>query len=124
MEKPEWVFNLYRDYVIKSLQQAGIDQPSEEDIQEAFTKILKDSSAKLLVQEPWMSTIRFKALAFYRGEEMRMLMKSPLEFIKENFGGGKFKVNFYHGTNFIATYNFKPQGPPKWVEMPELELDL
>lgn len=124
MEKPEWVFNLYKDYIIKTLKYKLGDHPSEEAVREEFERIFKDSSAKLLVQEPWMSTVRFKTLAFYRGEEMEPLLKNPMDFIRENFGGGKFKVNFYHGTTFVATHNFKPQAPPKWKEMPELELDL
>jgi hypothetical protein len=124
MEKPEWVFNLYKDHIIRSLKHVGISEPGGEALWKEFEKIFKDSSAKLLVQEPWMSTVRFKTLAFYRREEMDPLIKSPLEFIKEHFGGGKFKVNFYYGTTFINTHNFKPQAPPKWKEMPELELDL
>jgi len=124
MTPPNWIFNLYKEYITKSLRHVGVDQPNEEDLQQEFAKVFKDSSAKLLVQEPWMSTVRFKTLAFYRGEEMNKLVKNPMDFIRENFGGGKFKVNFYHGTTFVATHNFKPQGPAKWKEMPELELDL
>ena len=52
---------------------------------------------------------------------MGPLIEAPLEYLRANFGGGKFKINFYHGMQFIATINFKPEGPEIWRELPELE---
>ena len=79
------------------------------------------TSAQLLVQEPVGNTVRFKPLAFYHADEMGPLIEAPLEYLRKNFGGGKFKINFYHGMQFIATINFKPEGPEIWRELPELE---
>ncbi|MDE0506222.1 MAG: hypothetical protein OXI86_19270 [Candidatus Poribacteria bacterium] len=72
------------------------------------------------MQEPIGNTVRFKALAFYHADEMGPLIENPMRYIKEHFGGGKFKINFYSGMQFIATINFKPEGPEIWRELPEL----
>ena len=70
-----------------------------------------------------MGTVRFKCLARYRPEEFTPMVLDPMGYLRERFGGGKFKVNFYQGMNFVATRNFKPEGEPKWREMPELQED-
>ena len=54
---------------------------------------------------------------------MRPFLDAPEAFIRERFGGGKFKVNLHHGMNFVNTKNFKPQGPPRWEAVPELPED-
>ncbi len=51
------------------------------------------------------------------------MVLDPMGYLSERFGGGKFKVNFYRGMNFLATRNFKPEGEPKWMQMPELPDD-
>lgn len=117
----QWVFDLYREHLTKKLRYLGMKSPTEDELREAFAATLRESTAKLLVQEPWMQTIRFKLLALFAADEMRPLLERPLEFIRETFGGGKFKVNFYEGMNFVATKNFKPEGPPLWADLPELE---
>jgi hypothetical protein len=51
---------------------------------------------------------------------MMPLLMEPENFLLEHFGGGKFKLNFHQGLNFIATKNFKPQGEPKWKNLPDI----
>lgn len=118
-----WVGKLLQPFLRDLLERKGNRQATEADLQGAFAALWPECSAKLMVQEPWMGTIRFRCLARYRAEEFQLMVLNPMGYLRERFGGGKFKVNFYHGMNFIATRNFKPEGEPKWKEMPELQED-
>jgi hypothetical protein len=48
------------------------------------------------------------------------LISDPERYLLRIYGGGKFKLNFHQGMNFIATINFKPQGEPKWKDLPSI----
>jgi hypothetical protein len=118
-----WVGKLLRPFLLELLERKGNRQPAEADLQTAFEALWPRCSTKLMVQEPWMGTVRFKSLARYRPEEFEAMVLDPMGHLSERFGGGKFKVNFYQGMNFLATRNFKPEGEAKWREMPELQED-
>jgi hypothetical protein len=118
-----WVGKLLRPFLLELLERKGNRQPTEADLQAAFETLWPECSTKLMVQEPWMGTVRFKSLARYRPEEFEAMVLDPMGYLSERFGGGKFKVNFYQGMNFLATRNFKPEGEAKWSEMPELQED-
>lgn len=118
-----WVGKLLRPFLLELLERKGNRQPTDADLQGAFEVLWPGCSTKLMVQEPWMGTIRFKCLARYRSGEFTPMVLDPIGYLSERFGGGKFKVNFYQGMNFLATRNFKPEGEPKWREMPELQED-
>ena len=117
----DWVWLLYEEYVKKQLRSSKEGGPSSEETQEIFLRILSESTVTVLVQEPWQNSVRFKGLAKYNSSNMMELLNDPMKFLLENFGGGKFKLNFHHGWNFVATRNFKPQGEPKWEEMPGID---
>ena len=118
-----WVGKLLRPFLLELLERKGNGQPTEADLQAAFEALWPECSTKLMVQEPWMGTVRFKSLARYRPEEFEAMVLDPMGCLSERFGGGKFKVNFYQGMNFLATRNFKPEGEAKWRELPELQED-
>ena len=111
----EWIWELYKDYISK------FSSGSQEDIQNTFFKTLSESSITVLVQEPWQNTVRFKGLAKYSSKEMMDLIKDPENYLLKQFGGGKFKLNFHHGWNFVGTKNFKPAGEPRWKDMPGID---
>lgn len=118
----DWVFNTFSEYLENDLKKRlGQSAPTPADLWQAFQVLFPATSARLLVQEPVGNTVRFKALAFYYADEMGPLIESPLDYLKQHFGGGKFKINFYHGMQFIGTINFKPEGPEIWRDLPELE---
>lgn len=117
----EWVWELYSEYVADQLEREGIDEPAAEELEAAFLEILSESTVTVLVQEPWRGSVRFKGLARYEADEMFDLLNDPEAFLVEHFGGGKFKLNFHQGWHFVATQNFKPDGDPKWKELPEIE---
>ena len=118
---PDWVWKLYEPYLRKEAARRGIPRPSTRELATVLADLWPDCSARLMVQEPWMGTIRFKHLARYDARMMLPLVETPEAYILERFGGGKFKVNFYHGMNFVSTKNFKPEGPPMWKDLPALE---
>ena len=117
---PEWAWALLQPYVRKRLE-ARRAAPTPAAILDELGAIWPGLSVVLMVQEPWMSTIRFKRLARLQAGEMRPFLEAPEGYLAERFGGGKFKVNFHHGMHFVATKNFKPAGPPRWQDFPELE---
>lgn len=117
----EWVWELYSEYVHRRLRRRGTEEPAQEELETAFVEILSESTVTVLVQEQWRNSVRFKGLARYEGEEMFDLIREPKEHLVDRFGGGKFKLNFHHGWQFVATQNFKPDGEPRWKEMEEIE---
>lgn len=116
----EWVWELYEDYVRKELRRLGRENAGDEELQNAFIRIMSESTVTVLVQEPWQNAVRFKGLAKYNAQSMMPLLNDPLNYLLEHFGGGKFKLNFHQGLNFIATKNFKPEGEPKWKDLPDI----
>ena len=118
----DWVFNLFSEYLENDFKKRlGIPKPTMNQLWEAFKVMFPATTARLLVQEPFGNTVRFKPLAFYYADEMGPLIEDAMGYIKQNFGGGKFKINFYQGMQFIATINFKPEGPEIWRDLPELD---
>ena len=116
----QWAWELIEPYLKKNLSNRGASHPTKKALLEEFARVWPDFSATILVQEPWMGTIRFKRLAKLPSGEMDALLEDPQKFIGERFGGGKFKMNFHHGMHFVNTKNFKPEGPPLWRDLPEL----
>jgi hypothetical protein len=116
----EWVWQLLEKYVVRELQRGGDASPGDAEQERAFLDLLSESTVTVLVQEPWQGSVRFKTLARYEGPEMLALLQEPEAFLLDRFGGGKFKLNFHRGWHFVATQNFKPEGPPRWREMPEI----
>jgi hypothetical protein len=118
----EWIWGLYENFVRKQLAAEGKENPTDDELQRTFMEILSDSTVTVLVQEPWQNSVRFKALARYEWGTMSGLIGDPMQYLLEQFGGGKFKLNFHRGWNFVATQNFKPQGEPKWKNLPEIDV--
>jgi hypothetical protein len=116
----DWVWQLYEPYIRKELRRLGNEEPSPAELQETFIKIMSESSVTVLVQEPWQNAVRFKGLAKYDALSMMPLLTDPMNYLAAHFGGGKFKLNFHQGLNFIATKNFKPEGEAKWQDLPDI----
>ncbi|MFQ5629058.1 MAG: hypothetical protein ACE5I1_09885 [bacterium] len=116
----DWVWDIFKDYVRKHLRRQKIYEPSEAQMQQAFIDIMSESTVTVLVQEPWQTGVRFKGLAKYDAADMMPLLTDADGFLLNQFGGGKFKLNFHQGMNFIGTKNFKPKGEPKWRDLPDI----
>ncbi|MEK7364260.1 MAG: hypothetical protein AAB016_09835, partial [candidate division NC10 bacterium] len=105
---PQWAWELIEPYLRKNLANQGIGPPTKRQLLEEFGRVWPEFTATLLVQEPWMGTIRFKRLARLPSAEMGAFLDDPVKFIGDRFGGGKFKLNLHHGLHFVNTKNFKP----------------
>lgn len=117
----EWVRNLYEPYVRRTFKWERHHACTPVERQQRFEQIFSETMVTVLVQEPWHGTVRFKGLARYYADEIGMLITDPMAYLTANFGGGKFKLNFHHGWNFVATINFKTQGESKWEDMPGID---
>ncbi len=113
-----WVFELVEEDLRRAL---GGHEASPATLAEAFWRLLGEMSVKVLVQEPWAGTIRFKTLAMLGPEALSPLILDPEGYLQERYGGGKFKINFYRGQHFLATRNFKPEGLPLWKTMDDID---
>jgi hypothetical protein len=120
---PAWAWVLLESYVDRCLEVRGVPAPTARETLEELARLWPDLSVTILVQMPWMGTIRFKRLLRLQGDAMRPFLEAPEAFIRERFGGGKFKMNFHHGLHFVNTKNFKPTGPPRWEGVPEITED-
>lgn len=116
----DWVWVLFKDYIVKQFTREG-KEPSDEELEREFIRLLGATTVTVLVQEPWQGSVRFKSLARYTWDDMTPLLDDPMKFLFDTFGGGKFKLNFHEGWNFVATQNFKPEGEPRWIDLPDLD---
>ena len=117
---PAWAWVLIENYVDRCLEDRGTTNPTAQETLAEVARLWPDLTCTILVQEPWQGTVRFKRLVRLRADEMRPFLESPESFIRDRFGGGKFKLNIHHGMHFVNTKNFKPEGPPLWQALPEL----
>ena len=118
----EWLWPLFEPYVRKSFERRGIDAPDMSDLDAAFMRLLGSATVTILVQEPWRGSVRFKGLDRLPAAECMDLFRDPEGYLFERFGGGKYKLNFHEGWNFVATQNFKPEGEPKWTDLPGMDV--
>ena len=117
---PQWAWDLIEPYLKKNLANRGIERPTKRQLLEEFGRVWPEFTATIMVQAPWMGTIRFKRLVKLPASGMDAFLEDPMKFIGDRFGGGKFKLNLHHGLHFVNTKNFKPDGPPLWKDLPEL----
>ena len=118
-----WCWDLIAPYLRRNLLNRGVERPSRRQVLEEFGRVWPEFTATIGVQEPFAGTIRFKWLARLATADMEPFLADPDGWIRERYGGGKFKMNLHHGLHFVNTRNFKPEGDPRWREAPELHLD-
>ena len=82
----EWVWELYKDFIYKRLARAGNEDPSDDEVQHTFMKVLSESTVTVLVQEPWQNSVRFKELARYEWGQMPALIQDPMAYLLAQFG--------------------------------------
>ena len=119
----EWLWPVFKSYIERELARTGIEDPTDEELEETLFAVVGRCTVTILVQEPHQNSVRFKALARMDVSDATDLLADPMAYLSEHFGGGKFKLNFHEGWHFVATQNFKPEGIPLWKELPEIELD-
>jgi len=116
----EWVWQICKGFITKKLAHEGNHDPTDEEFEAAFLSLLGNATVTILVQEPWQNSVRFKGLAKHNVPDIMALINEPMKYLFEHYCGGKFKLNFHQGWNFVATQNFKPEGEPRWVDLPDI----
>lgn len=117
----DWIWALYEKYIRKQFSNAGEHAPSDAELERAFLQALRESSITVLVQEPHLNSVRFKGLERAPVLALTELVHDPMGYLLDRYGGGKFKLNFHRGWHFVATQNFKPEGEPRWKDLPEID---
>ena len=118
-----WCWELVEPYLRRNLLNRGVARPTRRDLLEEFVRVWPEVTATIGVQEPFAGTIRFKWLVRLPSDAIEPFHADPGGWIAASFGGGNFKVNLHHGMHFVSTKNFKPEGPPRWAEVPALDVD-
>ena len=111
-----WFWNLLEDYLKRRARQKVGHEYTKEDMNKDFKEILPTTNLKFYVLLPSGMGMEFKLIGRYDTNEL-IDIEDPNPLITEKYGGGKFKVNIYHGGTFAGTENYKTHGDPKWVEI-------
>jgi hypothetical protein len=116
----KWVWKLFTGeaypYIKRTLQQQHGRPPTPDEIKGKFFDVYPRSTVKIMVMELVGLGLEFQDLAThpYGADGFSQLMADPIAYLGRTFGGGKFKLSFYYGEQFVATQNFKVGGQPKW----------
>ena len=115
-----WVWKLFTGeaypYIRRTLKHEKGAPPTHDDILQKFNQVYEASVVKTLVMELVGLGLEFQELSTHAHgtQEFTGLMRDPIGSLARAFGGGKFKLCFYYGDQFVATQNFKVPGQPKW----------
>jgi hypothetical protein len=116
----KWVWKLFTGdaypYITRTIKHRTGLAPTETELREQFTEVYTHSTVKIMVMELVGAILEFQDLAVhpYGSAEFSALMADPIGSLSRTYGGGKFKLSFYYGDQFVATQNFKVAGLPKW----------
>ncbi len=108
-------WDLYKEHIKKFSHAAVKGMPSQDEMKETFRKLLPESKIKILAQEKVGMGVVFHHLDTCPAPQIAEV-EDVKGFLAEKYGGGKFKLNLYHGINFLSTKNFTTEGPPRWKE--------
>ena len=115
-----WIWDMFQEYVRKITRTASTGAMPKEEMQSRYQRMHRDFEIKIMISDKVGMIIQFLDLDLYGYPDFELLLEpsSFLNFLSGKYGGGKFKVNLYHGGTFIATKNFKiEEGPEKWREL-------
>ncbi len=112
-----WVKKAFRDYYKPKLRRELKRDPTPEEMDSRFEEIYANVNCVLLVGIYEGVVISFHEIAQFTLEEFKQFRDRPEEYLKERFGGGNYKLNFFEGPSFIVCVNFKPKGEPKWEHL-------
>ena len=85
-------------------------EPTREEIDIKFWEIFPRCWVKILQEIKTGMIVSFLELGSYTPGMYQQLVDQPEEFLAQEYGKKKIKVNFYDGDNFVCTINFKVAG--------------
>lgn len=110
------VWSLYKEHIKKFSHAAVKGEPSLEEMKQNFLSIYPECTIKVLGQEKVGMIVQFHHLDTFPASHWADVILIQ-DFLQKKYGGGKFKINFYHQTNFMSTKNYETSGPIIWKEM-------
>ncbi|MCA9484338.1 MAG: hypothetical protein KC553_11440 [Nitrospina sp.] len=114
----QWIKDAFRDYYKPRLRRDLKRDPTQEEMDRRFEEIYDRLKLTLLVGVNEGVSIQFYEIAQFTLDEFNTFRFSTRDYLKERFGGGNFKLNFYEVDSFIVTVNFKIHGEdPKWEHL-------
>ena len=114
----DWVKEAFRDYYKPKLRRELKRVPTQEECDVRFWEIYDQLKLTLLVGVQEGVSIFFYEIAQFTLEEFNSFRYTTEDYLRERFGGGNFKLNFYEGPSFVVTVNFKiKDAEPKWEHL-------
>lgn len=114
----QWVKDAFRDYYKPRLRRELKRVPTPEECDRRFWEIYQTLRLTLLVGIQQGVSIQFYEIARFTLDEFNTFRDHTESYLRERFGGGNFKLNFYEGDSFIVTVNFKiKDAEPKWEHL-------
>ncbi len=108
---PDWLYRLFTGdsypYLKRQAKFRLKSAPTPDVMRKLFDDIFPRCTMKVLLEEKQGMIVAFRELATYEPGQYMDLAWKPVDVLRENYGKGKFKLNFYEGENFICTTNFK-----------------
>jgi hypothetical protein len=109
-------WELYKEHVKKFSHAAVKGMPTEQEMKEDLAALVETATVKVLAQERVGMVVAFHWLDTFPALEV-CDVTDVKGFLTQRYGGGKFKLNLYHGINFLSTKNWETEGPPQWKSM-------
>ena len=119
---PPWLYKLFTGHQYPYVRRQAkfgrkdrqpdetLREPTREEIDEKFWEIFPKCTVKILQEVKSGMIVSFVELGNYDPGSYQELIEHPEEFLSQEFGKKKIKVNFYDGDNFVCTINFKVGG--------------
>jgi hypothetical protein len=108
---PDWLYLLFTGasypYIKRQAKFRLKRDPTPDILRELFVDIFPRCTMKVLVEEKQGMIVQFRELETYEPGKYMDLVWKPIDVLREAYGRGKYKLNFYEGENFICTTNFK-----------------
>ena len=108
---PDWLYRLFTGnsypYLKRQAKFALKREATPDVLRELFVDIFPRCTMKVLLEEKNGMIVAFRELGTYDPGQYMHLVWKPVDVLREAYGKGKFKLNFYQGENFICTTNFK-----------------
>jgi len=115
-----WIWSMFQEYVRKITRTASTGAMPLEEMQSRYQKMHREFDIKIMVSDKVGMIVQFLDLDMYRYPDFESALDESgfLNFLGNQYGAGKFKVNLYFDGTFIATKNFKiEEGPEKWRDL-------
>ena len=108
---PDWLYRLFTGdsypYLKRQAKFRFKRDPAPDVLRTLFADLFPRCALKVLLEEKQGMIVQFRELGTYQPGQYMDVIWRPVEVLRDTYGRGKYKLNFYEGENFICTTNFK-----------------